>query len=134
MIINVEKFYIDNSDRAIYDKLEKELQIKKMNKKDLFMFAFATGYKNNISSPLEKKLEFFWANNLRTEDEIILKSIVLKKCNNFEILQNHEELVRIVQEFAHGGISIIKEKLTQHGSFIKQMEKEIEEEYQKVGK
>jgi arginyl-tRNA synthetase len=129
MTIDVEKIYIDNDDRAIYDKLEKELQIKKMNKKDLFMFALSTGFKNGIKLTLGKKQEFFWANNLRDEDEIIIKSIALNVTKNFDILQNHEELVKTVQEYAHGGIQIIKEKLARPGSFIKQIEKEIDEEY-----
>ena len=129
MTIDVEKIYIDNDDRSIYDKLEKELDIKKINKKDLFMFALSTGFKNGVKPVLAKKQEFFWANNLRDEDEIIIKSIALNATKNFDILQNHEELVKIVQEYAHGGIQIIKEKLARPGSFVKQIEKEIEEQY-----
>jgi dnd system-associated protein 4 len=130
MTMDIEKIYIDNDDRAIYDKLEKELDVKKINKKDLFMFALSTGFKKGIKFPLVKKQEFFWANNLRDDDEIIIKSIALNVTKNFDILQNHEELVKIVQEYAHGGIQIIKEKLARPGSFVKQIEKEIEEEYQ----
>lgn len=129
MTIDVEKCYIDVSDRVIYDKLEKELPIKKISKKDLFMFALVTGYQYKIKIPIEKRLEFFWANNLKPEDEIVIRSIALDEQKNVAILQNHEEFVGIVQDYAHGGISVLKEKLGQHGSYIKYIEKEVEEKY-----
>jgi len=133
MTIDVEKFYIDASDRVIYDRLEKELPIKKISKKDLFMFALVTGYQSKIKIPVNKRLEFFWTNNLKPEDEIVIRSIVLDEKKNVEILQNTEELVGIVQDYAHGGISILKEKLDQHGSYIKYIEKELEEKYKEQG-
>ena len=133
MTIDVEKFYIDISDREIYDRLERELPIKKISKKDLFMFALVTGYQSKLKIPLNKRLEFFWANNLKHEDEIIIRSIVLDEKKNIGILQNTEELVGIAQDYAHGGISILTEKLDQHGSYIKYIEKELEERYKAQG-
>lgn len=132
MTIDVEKFYIDSTDRPIYDRLEKEFP-KKMSKKDLFMFALITGYKNKKNDlKIDKKAEFFWSYNLKPEDEIIIKSVAIAEKNSIEILQNDEEYVDIVQNYAHGGILILKEKLEQYGTFIKYVEKEIEDGYQEL--
>lgn len=133
MTIDVEKFYIDVSDRAIYDRLERELPIKKISKKDLFMFALVTGYQSKLKIPVNKRLEFFWANNLKPEDEIVIRSIVLDEEKNVGILQNTEQLVGIAQDYAHGGVSILKEKLDQYGSYIKYIEMELDERYQEQG-
>jgi len=132
MTFDVEKFYIDFTDRAIYDKLEKEFP-KKFTKKDLFMFALITGYKSKIRIPLEKRQEFFWASNLKPEDEIIIKSIAVTENENIDILQDNEKLIGIAQDYARGGISIIKKTLEQHGSFVKYIEKEISDKSEEHG-
>lgn len=130
----IEKIYIDSLDRAIYDKMEKELKVKKISNKDLFMIALITGFKSNIKTSINKKLEYYWTKDLTSEDEIIIKSIAISENNNAAILQDTEELVRLSQEYAHGGISVIKGILEQHGSFIKYIEKEIFEKYNKIEK
>ncbi|MDH7511244.1 MAG: hypothetical protein QHH04_09430 [Methanolinea sp.] len=130
MTLEVEKFYIDITDRPIYDRLEKALPLK-MSKKDLFMFALVIGYKNKKKEPtIFKKSEFFWADNLKIEDEIIIKSIAISDSGDIEILQNPEILVENIQNYAHGGILILKGKFEQYGSFTKHIEKEVQELYQ----
>lgn len=130
MTLEVEKFYIDITDRPIYDRLEKVLPLK-MSKKDLFMFALVIGYKNKKKEPtIFKKSEFFWADNLKIEDEIIIKSIAISDSGDIGILQNPEILVENIQNYAHGGILILKDKFEQYGSFTKHIEKEVQELYQ----
>jgi hypothetical protein len=67
--------------------------------------------------------------NLNSEDEIIIKSIAVEERKTIDVLRIDEDTVGIVQEYAHGGISILKEKFGQYGSFVKYVEKEIEEQY-----
>jgi len=136
MIKDPLRFDIDEEDKELYDKLKKEDIFKDKNRRDQFLFAMSIGFKNRFRIPIKKKLKggFFRTEDLRQEDRTLVNSVALSVINSIEDLSNREEVYKIAEEYAHGGIKLLIGKIesTQFGTFWKIFEKELHDIYEET--
>lgn len=96
----------------------------------------AYGYANNTRIPIKKKASggFFRTETLTPTDWSIIKSIAIDE-ESEQILSKPEEVYRIAEEYAHGGLKSLVEELNsiQFGSVDKWLEKHTNELFEDIG-
>lgn len=129
-----DRVYIDKADRSIYTNTLKEEEFFNKGNVDLFLFAMSIGYKNDLRVELQNKDGWTRTEYFKPEHRALIDSIALSICGSADILANRVEVFKIAEEFAHGGIKLIENKInnTQHGTFWKQYEKELFEAYSEL--
>ena len=130
-----DRLFVDKEDRKFYEKLESEDLFLNKSKREHFLYAMAIGFKNNVRLPLESKDGLFHTADLRPEDESLIKTLALVTTdNNFEILSNKEDMYTIAEEYAHGGIRIIIDKIESKpfGSYELHCEKDLFDAFNKL--
>jgi hypothetical protein len=116
-------------DRDRYDTLKKEMSgIQQLTEaKSLFFFALAHGFNNKSRIPLSSKEGFLLNDRLQPKDEALMQSVAIFEQNMFDVVNDWALIYQIVEEYAHGGIILLNEELSnkQPGSFFKKYEKTV---------
>lgn len=121
--------YIDNEDREVYERLhEEEEMFKDLDWKDIFIIAVGWGIRKKSRKPIQKRDSggFFRTSYLREEDEALLAAVALYDASD-EILADGEKVVKIAEEYAHGGIHELWDwvRSTPFEAFEKDFEREV---------
>lgn len=122
-----DRLFVDDSDREIYEKCEREgIFVKGLNNKDKFIFALSIGFKNDYKRTVKMKFGFFHVRDLRPEDEALIYSIAILK-NKIDIMSDKKNVYNLVEEYARGGIKILSDQIESgaYGSYWKHYEQEI---------
>jgi len=120
-----DRLYIDQSDVQRFDDLEKNVRMfEKRQKKELFLTAMAIGWKNEARIPMGKRQEFVRMEYLRPEDEALIYAVAIS-AESVDVLADPLKVMQIAEEYAHGGIPLLIAKINQPGSFEKNFEKEL---------
>lgn len=129
--INVRKNDIENFKILLR---EKDSPFFKKDNKDAFIMAMIFGYFNNNTIPLDKKEGFIRIEYLSLEEKSLIKAIAIEKANDLKILLDKQKVYSIAEEFAAGGIEILKDAIfgKKFGSFIKKLEADLVETYEKL--
>ena len=124
----IDRLYIDeHGDKKIYDNLRDNEEFFKNNKenKDLFLFAMAYGFINERRLPFTgKRLGYFLEKNLKYEDHALLNALAINETQSVDILNDKEKIFNIAEEYAHGGLKLLKDDIEsiQFGTFSKNFE------------
>lgn len=86
--------------------------------RDLFLLAACIGYKKRkrekMSSNHSNRGELHW-NSFDNTDLAVINSIALSETSDINVILDTDEMIdkkiRIIEEYAHGGIQIIKKKV-----------------------
>jgi hypothetical protein len=122
-----DRFYVDLNDRKLYEKIENEQVFSDKTRKEQFMFAMATGFRNGVKRPIETREGFFLAKDLRSEDEALMYALALFDHDSPEVLLDRKEVFQIAEQYAHAGIRLLADKVesVEFGSFDKIYEREL---------
>jgi hypothetical protein len=106
-----DRLYIERDDRATcYDVLSRERILKDRKNRELFMMAMMIGLSKGSRLPLKKREGFFLAKELDDQQQYIIKAVaVQEKEGELEILKDMREVYKIAEEYANGGIHILKD-------------------------
>ena len=124
-----DRLYIENSDRVLYEELEKEIfnspDLKE--RKNQFFFALAIGFKSEIRQPLNSKDGFFRSEYLQPRDSALLDAIAIYSTDDVDVITDRDMVFNIAEEYAHAGIRLLHDnvKSGQPGSYFKKLEIEI---------
>ncbi len=133
-----DRLYIGGKDRTLYEQLDNEELLRskggRRNRKEQFFFAMAIGFKNGLKRPLETRNDLFLSKDLQPDDEALLNAVAVYDTGSVSVLSNKGEVYKIAEEYAHGGIKLLCDKMdsTPYGSFDKQLEKQLRELYDKI--
>ena|SRR3990167_1908401 len=93
-----------------------------INNKHLFILSMSLGFKNNRYLPLKSGEKhsggYCRVESLSDEDKSLIKSMAICKTKELNILIDPKQIYQIAEGYANGGISILKELVTQHGDFF----------------
>lgn len=131
----LDRVSIRHSDRKNYERLrEKDSPFFGKENKDLFIFAMITGYREGSRIKLDKKYGFVRIEYFNGREKAIIKSIAIAEEGDLEVLLDEKKVYLIAEEYASGGIKIIKNKALggEFGSYFKRLESELIEEYEKA--
>lgn len=131
-----DRLCIDKSDRDLYNIIKRESIFLGKGDKELFIIAMAFGFKNKarISLPNRETSGYTRTSYLTLQDKALIYAVALKEKGSVEVLSDKEEVFKIAEEYAHGGIKILHDTIesTQFGSFSKQFEKKLYEIYEEL--
>lgn len=84
--------------------------------KEVFMYAMALGFNNKLLTPLSRKKGSIPSNTFSDNQKWLINSIAISKVNSLEALVDVENVVRIAEEYANGGIDDLYDSLVVHVS------------------
>jgi len=130
-----DRLYIRKSDRKDYDRLlEKDSPLVGKENKDLFMMALITGFHEGTRVKLDKREGFFLLYHLNDEENSIIKAIAVTEEGDLNILLDKKKVYSIAEEYAAGGIKLLRDKVFsgEYGSYIKKLESELIDEFERI--
>jgi len=117
MISPTTRIHISKEHRSIYEQLAKRGNDNPENHpfptmKDLFMTAAVIGMKEGKHKKVSGPEAIFSASVFDDKNDIpILASIAFAHNNDFSTLFNENEIIKIAEEYANGGILILRREL-----------------------
>ena len=132
-----DRLSINKSDRNDYSRLlEKDSPFSGKENKDLFIMAMIVGFHEGKRIKLDKKDGFFLLYHLDDNEDTIIKAIAVAKEGNLNVLIDKKKVYSIAEEYAAGGIKLLKDKVFSEGfgSYIKELESSLIDEYKKFEK
>lgn len=133
-----DRVNIRKSDREIYDNLkEKDTSpFQGQENRILYMNALAIGYTDGERIEFEagEKEGFILLSTLQDEDKAIIKAVAVAERENLNVLVDNEEVIRIADEYAAGGIQLLNDNVfgQEYGSYIKRVEGILTERFQSL--
>lgn len=130
-----DRLYIRKSDRKDYDRLlEKDSPLVGKENKDLFTMALITGFHEGTRVKLDKREGFFLLYHLNNEENSIIKAIAVAEEGDLNILLDKKKVYSIAEEYAAGGIKLLRDKVFsgEYGSYIKKLESELIDEFERI--
>jgi hypothetical protein len=130
-----DRLYINKQDRKDYEKLlDKDSPFKDNENKDVFIMAMTFGFAEGIRTKLEKKEGFIRVEYLNPSERALIAAIAVAEKGNLSVLADKKEEYAIAEEFAAGGVRLLKDKVFsgEYGSYSKRLEDELLRAYEKM--
>lgn len=120
-----DRISIKKTDRPIYDEILGNSDLKVRSNIDIFLLALVIGFKKGQRISIKgNKDGYVLTYTIKDEDRILMNAIAIHETKNEEVIQNQKEVFEIVEEYAHTGISFLREMVfdKERGSFLKKFE------------
>ncbi len=107
-----DRVSIETARHDVYKKLAVGDKAPFKTMKDLFLIAACIGYHLNRRQPLVGRTQIFsWAIFSPQDDIPIIRGLGIAATGDVKVLLDQNELLRIAEEYANGGIGAIEERL-----------------------
>lgn len=116
---------IKKEDKEVYDEIRSNGPLKGKQTKEVFLLAASLGYSNKTRIKLSgNRISYVRTEYLDKEDKVLINSIAINENNSLDILQDKDEIFKIIEEYAHAGLPLLRELVLDKdkGSFIKKFE------------
>lgn len=127
----VDRLFVDKRDlddfNRLKDKVEKDSPFAGSQNKDVFLAAMVTGYHEGGRVALKTKEGYFWKSYLRDEELALIRAIAVAEEKSLNVLLDEAKVFQIAEEYAAGGIQLLKTKVfgESYGSYAKKLESEL---------
>lgn len=133
-----DRLNIEQSDREKYYNrlLKRDSPFAGRENKNLFIMAMVTGFREGARVKLRKKEGFVRTEYLSPNEKSIIKAIAVATEGSLDVLLDKRKVYSIAEEYAASGIKLLKDKVFSHeyGSYIKKLESELVDEFEKINK
>jgi len=133
LVIRVKEKDLEDFNKLLDDN---ESPFNKSARKTVFLVAMAIGFHEMIKEELKdvKMIDYDRVAYLAPGEKALIKAIAVADKNDLQVLLNPKEVYLIAEEYAAGGIKILKNKVFsgEFGSYIKKLEAELVEKYKKI--
>lgn len=86
---------------------------------EVYFMAVVLGFKNKVRKKTEKNEDLRLYQTLQDKYKLLIRAIVLSETQyNYDILNDGRQVLKIVEEFANGGASLLYDKIFKGGSNI----------------
>lgn len=133
----VDRIYVDKKDLDDFNRLkEKDSPFSNSQNKDLFLAAMIIGYHEGGRIAPKNKEGYFRTEYLTNEERALIRAIAIATEADLNVLLDVQKVYSIAEEYATGGISILKAKVFsgEYGSYVKKLENELLRTYETVVK
>lgn len=131
----VDRFYVDKRDLSDFNRLkEKDTPFAGSQNKDVFLAAMVVGYYEGARVPLKTKEGYFMKSYLKDEELALINAIAVAEEESLNVLLESQKVFSIAEEYAAGGIQLLKEKVFggEYGSYAKKLESDLLRTYEKA--
>ena len=120
-----DRLFIKKTDRSIYDEILENSDLKVRSNIDIFLLATIIGFKKGQRISIKgSKDGYVLTYTIKEEDRILMNAIAIYETKNEEVIENQKEVFEIVEEYAHAGLTYLREMVfdKERGSFLKKFE------------
>jgi hypothetical protein len=124
----VDRLYVDRRDLDDFNRLkEKDSPFAGSQNKDVFLAAMVTGYHEGGRVPLKTREGYFMRSYLKDPELALIRAIAIAEENSLNVLLDEQKVFSIAEEYAAGGIQLLKAKVfgEGYGSYSKKLEGEL---------
>jgi ribosomal protein S17 len=130
-----DRFSVEKKDRDDWNRLkDKDSPFSGSDNKDIFLAAMITGYHEKVKFELKTKDGYFFSDNLKPQEEALVKAIAVSETGSLNVLIDEERVFEIAEQYATGGLSILKNRVFsgEYGSYAKKLETELLREFSNI--
>lgn len=136
----VDRIYIDKKDREDFESLRDRKDSpfvvgkQRAQNKEVFVAAMVVGFHEGGRIEVKNKEEWIFIDYLSKEEDAMIKAIAIADEGNLNVLLDEQKVYSIAQEYATGGISLLKSRVFSgdYGSYAKKLESELLKAYGKI--
>jgi hypothetical protein len=131
----IDRFYVERKDFDVFNSLkEKGSPFVGAHNKEIFLAAMVVGYHEGCRIELKSREGYFHEKDLTREDAALIRAIAVAEENGLNVLLDKQKVYSIAEQFAAGGISLLKAKVSsgEYGSYAKKLESELIRSYEKI--
>lgn len=124
----VDRLYVDKKDIADFNRLkDKDSPFAGSQNKDVFLAAMIIGYHEGSRLELKRKEGYVREEYLTDEDLALIRAIAISEDGNINVLLDKQKTFSIAEEYATGGIKLLKARAFsgEYGSYAKKLESEL---------
>jgi hypothetical protein len=123
-----DRLYVDKKDLEVFNRLkEKDSPFAGVQNKDVFVAAMVTGYNQGCRIGLKNKEGYFFWDYLSQKEQALFNALAISEEGDLKVLLDRQKIFTIAEEYAAGGIALLKEKVfgEEYGSYVKKLESEL---------
>jgi len=131
----IDRFYVDKKDIDDFNRLkEKDSPFAGGQNKDIFLAAMVVGYHEGCRVKLKTKEGYFREEYLTPQETALIRALAVSEAANLTILLDKQKIYEIAEEYAAGGIKLLKGKVFsgEYGSYAKKLESDLLRTYEKI--
>lgn len=131
----VDRLYVDKRDLKEFNRLkEKDSPFAGAQNKDAFLAAMVVGYAERSKIELKKKEGYFRKAYLTDRELALIRAIAVSEDGSLDVLLDEQEMFSIAEEYAAGGIKLLKTRVfsMEFGSYAKRLESELLQAYERI--
>jgi len=131
----IDRLYVDKRDVNVFNRLkEKDSPFAGSQNKDVFLAAMVVGYHEGSKIELKNKEGYVREEYLNPRELALIRAIAVTDKGNLEVLLDKQEIFSIAEQYATGGIEILKAKALsgEYGSYTKKLESELLRAHEKA--
>jgi hypothetical protein len=136
--ITVDRLNVDRSDLDDFRRLRmKDSPFAKDQNKDIFIAAMVIGFREKCKLKLRKREGFIRKAYLSPQDLALINAIAISEENSLNVLLDERKVFSIAEEYATGGISLLKNLIfgsDDFGSYSKKLQSEMLRDYKELKK
>lgn len=124
----VDRIYVDKKDIPDFNRLkEKDSPFADAQNKEIFLAALVVGYNEGGRIPLKNREGYFRTEYLSDEERALIRAIAIATEDDLNVLLDEDKVYSIAEEYATGGISLLKAKVFsgEYGSYVKKLESDL---------
>jgi hypothetical protein len=131
----VDRFYVDKKDFSDFNRLkENDTPFAGAHNKEVFLAAMIVGYHEGCRIEIKGREGYFHEKDLSKEDAALIRAIAVAEEGELNVLLDKQKIYSIAEQYATGGISLLKAKVLsgEYGSYAKKLESELLRSYGKI--
>jgi len=133
----IDRFYVDKKDFSDFNRLkENDTPFAGAHSKEVFLAAMVVGYHEGCRIEIKNREGYFHEKDLSKEDAALIRAIAVAEEGGLNVLLNKQKVYSIAEQYATGGISLLKAKVLsgEYGSYAKKLESELLRTHGKIPK
>ncbi len=133
----IDRLYVDKKDFDDFNRLkEKDTPFAGVHNHELFIAAMVLGYSEGCRIELKNRKEFFFEKDLTKEENALIRALAVGAEGNLNILLDKQKIYTVAEQYATGGISLLKAKIFSgdYGSYAKKLESDLLRAFEKTQK
>lgn len=134
--ITADRLNVDRRDLDDFKRLRmKDSPFADSENKDIFLAAMVIGFKEKSKIELKNKEGFIMKSYLDPPDIALINSIAIAEEGNLSVLLDEKKVFSIAEQYATGGIKLLKDRVLgvdDFGSYSKKLESEMLREYERI--
>ena len=130
-----DRLNVDRKDVDDFNRLKaKDSPFAGSQNKDVFIAAMVTGYHEGSRVKIKRKEGYVRESYLSAEDRALINALAVSEEGNLNVLLDAQKVFSIAEEYATGGIRLLKARVfgEEFGSYTKKLESELLRAYEKV--